>query len=65
VLCKRQGIECVAEQLLASQEGILSLTLIVIHCDDFDSYIGVNIESSYSVTVLMTVYTIPCHDRLH
>jgi hypothetical protein len=49
MLCKRQGIECVAELLLASQERIFSLTLIVIHCDDFDSYIGGNIQSSYSV----------------
>jgi hypothetical protein len=39
----------VAEQLLASQEGTFSMTLIVIHCSDFDSYIGGNIQSSYSV----------------
>jgi hypothetical protein len=49
VFCKRQVIEWVAEQLLASQEGIFSMTLTVIHCNDFDSYIGGNIQSSYSV----------------
>jgi len=30
VFWKRQGIECVAEQLLASQEGLFSVILIVI-----------------------------------
>jgi len=49
VLCRRQGIECVAEQLVASEEGLFCMTLIVIHCNDFDSYIGGNIQSSYSV----------------
>ena len=49
MFCKRQGIEWVAEQLLASQEGIFSMTLIVNHCNDFDSYIEGDIESSYSV----------------
>ena len=46
---KRQGIVWVAVQLLASQEGIFSMTLIVIHCNDFDSYIAGNIQSSCSV----------------
>jgi hypothetical protein len=40
------GIEWVAEQLLASQEGIFCMTLIAIPCNDFDSYIGGNIQSS-------------------
>jgi hypothetical protein len=35
--CKRQGIERVAE-LLASWEGLSSMTLIVINCSDFGSY---------------------------
>jgi len=39
----------VGEQLIASQEGIFSMTLTVIHCNDFDSYIGGNIQSSYTV----------------
>jgi hypothetical protein len=49
VLCRRQGIDWVAEQLVASKEGIFSMTLIVIYCSELDSYIGGNIESSYSV----------------
>jgi hypothetical protein len=46
---KRQGIEWVGEQLLASQEGIFCMTLIVVNCNDFDSHIGGNIQSSCSV----------------
>ena len=49
MFCERQGIEWIAEQLLASQEGIFSMTLIVIHCNGFDSYNGGNIENSYNV----------------
>ena len=49
MLCRRQGIECVAEQLVASEEGLFCMALIVVHCNDFDSYIGGNIQSSYSV----------------
>jgi len=49
VLCRRQGFECVAEQLVASEEGLFCMTLFVVHCNDFDSYIGGNIQSSYSV----------------
>jgi len=49
VLCRRQGIESVAEQLLASEEGQLCMTFIVVHCNDFDTYNGGNIESNYSV----------------
>jgi len=45
VFCKRRGIEWVAVQLLASQEGIFSVTLFVIHRNDFDSYIAGNIQS--------------------
>jgi len=39
VLCRRQGIEWVAEQLVASEEGLFCMTLIFIHFNDFDSYI--------------------------
>jgi len=44
VLCRRQGIDCVAEQLVASEEGLFCMALIVVHCNDFDSYIGGNIK---------------------
>ena len=40
MLCRRQGIECVAEQLVASEEGLFCMALTVVHCNDFDSYIG-------------------------
>ena len=49
MLCRRQGIECVAEQLVASEEGLFCMTLIVVHCNDFDIYNGGNIQRSYSV----------------
>jgi len=34
---KRQGTEIIAENLLASQEGLFSMPLVVIPCNDFDS----------------------------
>ena len=42
MLCRRQAIECVAEQLVASEEGLFCMTLIVVDCNDFDSYNGAN-----------------------
>jgi len=41
------------------------MTLIVVHCNDFDSYNGGNIQSSYSVIGFDESVTIPCHDRGH
>jgi hypothetical protein len=41
-------MEWVAEQLLGLQEGLFSVTLIVIHCNDFDSYNVGNLQSSCS-----------------
>ena len=49
MLCIRQGIECVAEQLVASEEGLFCMTLIVVHCYDFDGYYVGNIQRSNSV----------------
>jgi len=34
---------------VASEEGLFCMTLIVVHCNDFDSYNGGNIQGSYSV----------------
>ena len=34
---------------MASEEGLFSMTLIVVQCNDFGSYIGGNIQSNYSV----------------
>jgi len=33
---------------VASEGGLFYMTLVVVHCNDFDSYIGGNIQSSYS-----------------
>jgi len=48
VLCRRQGIECVAEQLVASEEGLFYMAFVV-HCYDFDSYFGENVQNNFSV----------------
>ena len=34
---------------MASQEGLFCMTLMVVHCNVFDSYNGGNIQSSYGV----------------
>ena len=44
-----QWIEWVVEQLLATEEGLFSMTLIIIHCNDFDSYNEGNLQSNYSI----------------
>jgi len=41
------------------------MTLIVVHCNDFDSYNGGNIQSVPLLSILMKVYAIPCYDRCH
>ena len=43
MLCRKQGIECVAEQLVASEKGLFYMAMIVVHCNEFDSYNGGNI----------------------
>jgi len=44
VLCRRHGIECVAEQLVVSEGGgLLCMALIAVHCGDCDSCSGGNI----------------------
>ena len=35
--------------MVASQEGLFCVTLIVVHCYDFDSYNGGNIQSRYRI----------------
>jgi hypothetical protein len=49
--------------LAASQEGLLFLTLIVIHCNDFDSHDGGIFKAATELPVLMKVYIILCHER--
>jgi len=34
---------------VAAEEGLFCVTLIVVHCNNFDCYIGGNIQSSYTV----------------
>jgi len=50
---------------LASQEGLFSVILVVIHCND----LTVTLLKMYKVAVvlsaLMKMYTIPCHNRGH
>jgi len=62
MFCRRHGIQCEAEQMVASQEGLFCMTFIFVHCYEFESYIGDNFQRSCNVNNLMAVYTIPCHD---
>ena len=64
-LWKRRGIECVAEQLLASWEGLFSETLVVIHCNDLTVIVLKMYTPAAVISFVMKVYTIPCHDRGH
>jgi hypothetical protein len=65
MFCKRQGIELVAEQLLASWEGLFSVTLVVIHCSDLTVIMLRMYKAAAVLSALMILYTIPCHDRGH
>jgi hypothetical protein len=49
---------------VAYEEGFLCMSLIVIHCNDFDRTEGMS-KAATLLSVLMEVYTIPCHDRLN
>jgi hypothetical protein len=51
--------------LAASQEGLFSVTWIVIHCNDFDSRNGRIFKAATELSFLMKVYTTPCNDRGH
>ena len=65
MFCKRQGIELEAEQLLASQEGLFTVTFVIIHCNDL-TVIVLNMYKAAAVfSALMKVYIIPCLDRGH
>ena len=57
----------VSEQLLASEEGLFSVTLVVIPCNDLTGvYIVLKMYNAAAVlSVLMKVCTIPCHVRSH
>jgi len=49
--------------LAVSQKGLFFMTLIVIHCNDFVSYIGGMFKAATELSVLMKVYISPCHER--
>jgi hypothetical protein len=49
MFCKKRGIECIAEQLFASQEGNFSVTLFDIQCNDLSIYNVQNVQSSCSI----------------
>ena len=51
--------------MLASQEVLFSVTLIFIPCNDFATIMEGISKAAAVLSVLMKVYTIPCHDRGH
>jgi len=65
MFCKRQGIELVAEQLLASGEGLFTVTLVVIHCNDLTVMVLKMYKAAAVLSALMKMYAIPCHNRDH
>jgi hypothetical protein len=37
------------DQLIASQEGLFSMILVIVHCNGFNSYNVENVQRSYSI----------------
>jgi hypothetical protein len=58
---KRQGIECLAEQLLVSEEGLFSLTLFFINYNDIDNHNVGNLHNRYSTTSFDESVYHSCH----
>jgi hypothetical protein len=54
----------VAEHLLASEVGLLPVTLVVIQFRDFKLSEGES-PKQYVLSVLLKVFTVPCNDRCH
>jgi hypothetical protein len=50
---------------LASQEGLFSLTLVVIHCNNMTVVLLKMYKEAAVISAVMKVYSIPCHDRGH
>jgi len=65
MFCERQGIECLAEHLLASWKGVFTVTLVVIDCNDLMVIMLGMYKAAAVLSALMKVYIIPCHDRSH
>ena len=65
MLCRRQGIECVAEQVAASEEGLFCMALSVVSVMILPVIMEGISKAATVLSALMKVYTIPCHDRSH
>ena len=65
MFCKRHGTELSAEQLLASWEGLFTVTLVIIHCNDLTVIVLNMYKAAAVLSALMKVCTIPCHDISH
>jgi hypothetical protein len=50
---------------VGSQEGLFSVTLVVIHCNDLTVIVLKMYKEAAVISALMKVYNIPCHDRGH
>jgi hypothetical protein len=50
---------------LASQEGLFSVTLVVIQCNDLTVIVLKMYKEAAFLSALMKVYIISCHDRSH
>jgi len=50
---------------LAPQEGLFSVTLVVIHCDDLTVIVLKMYKEAAVISALMKMYSIPCYDRGH
>ena len=54
-----------AEQLLASQEGLFSVILIVSNCNDLTVIVLKISKATAVISVVKKLYSIACHDRGH
>jgi len=62
---ERQGIEWETEKLLTSQEGLFSMTLVVIHSNDLTVIVLKMYKEAAVLIALMKMYNFSCHDRGH
>ena len=61
----KDGIELEADQLLASWEGLFTVTLVIIHFNVLTAIVLNMYKAAAVLSALMKVYIIPCHDRGH
>ena len=65
MFCERRGTELVAEQLLASWEGLFTVILVIIHCINLTVIVLNMYKAAAVLSSLMKVCTIPFHDSGH